>query len=297
MAPAYHGGAFLHPPPVVKPHPHPLPFDPPALFDALHTLLRDVAQRELMPRFKKVGVERKHDGSVVTDADRAVEAALARALPGLFEAPVLGEEMPSDEQRRLWREAQWCWCVDPLDGTGNFTNGKRYFGISVALMHRRLSVLGAVYDPNARECFHAARGGGAFVATETGDGPCRLKPAATVPLYEARVEVGRFKRLGRVTAALFHHPPFRKLSMSGASALQWCHLASGRCDAFLHAGEQPWDFAAGALIAEEAGARMATLLHDDYWRSDPHHDWERSVIAARHPALFEEWKHWVRAHL
>jgi myo-inositol-1(or 4)-monophosphatase len=42
---------------------------------------------------------------------------------------------------------------------------------------------------------------------------------------------------------------------------------------------------------------MATLLHDDYWRSDPNHDWERSVIAARHPALFEEWKHWVRAHL
>lgn len=249
-----------------------------------------------MPRFKRVAVERKHDGSIVTEADRAAEAALAAALPRLFEAPVLGEEMAPELQRRLWREADWCWCVDPLDGTGNFTNGKRFFGISVALLYRRVSVLGAVYDPNLDEFFCASRGGGA----QLGSGPeaKRLKPSATVRLSEAHVEVGRFKRLGRVTGALFHHAPFRKLSMSGASVLQWCHLAAGRVDAFLHAGEQPWDFAAGALIAEEAGARMATLLHDDYWRTDPaSHDWERSVIAARHPALFEEWKHWVRSHL
>ncbi|MBL8521122.1 MAG: inositol monophosphatase family protein [Betaproteobacteria bacterium] len=273
----------------------PLPLSAAPLIDALARLMRDVAATELMPRFRKVAVERKHDGSVVTEADRAVEAALVAALPGLYAVPVLGEEMPPDLQRALWRGAEWCWCVDPLDGTGNFAHGKRYFGISVALLHRRLPVLGAVYDPNTDEFFSAARGGGAY-ARANGQ-VRRMKPAATVPLAEARVEVGRFKRLGRVTQALFHHAPFAKLAMSGASVLQWCHLADGRFDAFLHAGEQPWDFAAGALIAEEAGARMATLMHDDYWRCDPVADWERSVIAARHPALFEEWKRWVRAHL
>jgi myo-inositol-1(or 4)-monophosphatase len=275
--------------------PPPLPFESAPAVAALRGLLAEVAARELMPRFKRVAVERKHDGSVVTEADRAVQAVLVAALPACFDAPVLGEEMPPDVQRRVWREAGWCWCVDPLDGTGNFANGKRHFGISVALMHHRVSVLGAVYDPNAGEFFHAVRGGGAFV--DAGAGARRLKPAATVPLRDAHVEVGRCKRLGRVSGVLFHHAPFRKLSMGGASVLQWSHLAAGRVDAILHAGEQPWDFAAGALIAEEAGARLATLVHDDYWRSDPGHDWERSVIAARHPALFEEWKRWVRAHL
>lgn len=261
------------------------------LAGAIAALMRDIAARELMPRFRHVAAERKHDGTLVTEADRAVEAALAAALPDLFDCPVLGEEMPPAEQKRIWRDAAWCWCVDPLDGTGNFTNGKRFFGVSVALMYQRKSVLGVVLDPNSDEVFHAVRGGGAFLDNR------RLKPAPSKRLAEATVEVGRFKRLGRLRIALFANRPFRKINMSGASVLQWCHLACGRVDAFVHAGEQPWDYAAGALILEEAGGRLATLMHDDYWRIDhPDADWERSVIAARHPALFDEWKRWVRSH-
>jgi myo-inositol-1(or 4)-monophosphatase len=261
------------------------------LVEPLIALMREVSARELMPRFKHVSAEKKHDGSPVTEADRAVEAALAKALPALFDCPVLGEEMAEDTQKSIWREAEWCWCVDPLDGTGNFANGKRYFGMSVALMHHRRSVLGVVLDPNTNEVFHALRHGGAWM-----DGK-RMKPAATRHLAEASVEVGRFKRLGRLRIALFENRPFRQLSMSGASVLQWCHMACGRVDAFLHAGEQPWDYAAGALILEEAGGRMATLHHDDYWKCDGTGDWSKSVIAARHPALFDEWKRWVRKHL
>ena len=261
------------------------------LIEPLIALMRDISARELMPRFKHVAAEKKHDGSLVTEADRVVEAALGEALPHLFDCPMLGEEMPKQEQKRIWREAEWCWCVDPLDGTSNFANGKRYFGISVALMHRRKSVLGVVFDPNTNEVFHGLLDGGAWL-----DGK-RMKPTATKHLSEASVEVGRFKRLGRLRIALFENRPFRKLSMSGASVLQWCHMADSRVDAFLHAGEQPWDYAAGALILEEAGGRIATLHHDDYWKSDGTGDWSKSVIAARHPALFDEWKRWVRNHL
>jgi fructose-1,6-bisphosphatase/inositol monophosphatase family enzyme len=264
---------------------------PAPLAEAVITLVREVAARELMPRFRHVRAERKLDGSLVTEADRAVEAVLASELPRLFDCPVLGEEMPESEQRRIWRQAEWCWCVDPLDGTTNFANGKRYFGVSVALLQHRRSALGVVFDPNAGEAFHAMREGGAYL-----DGN-RLKPGATRHLAEASVEVGRFKRLGRLGVALFENRPFRKLLMSGASVLQWSHMACGRVDAFVHAGGQPWDYAAGALILEEAGGRIATLHHDDYWRSDGTGDWSKSVIAARHPALFDEWKRWVRNHL
>ena len=254
-------------------------------------LMQDVAARELMPRFKHVTAEKKHDGSIVTEADRMVEAALAEALPRIFDCPVLGEEMAEDAQKEIWREADWCWCVDPLDGTANFASGKRYFGMSVALMHRRRSVFGVVLDPNSGEVFHALQHTGAFL-----DGK-RLKPLPAKHLAEAHVEVGRYKRLGRLGTTLLAHKPFRKLTMSGASVLQWSHMACGRIDAFLHAGEQPWDYAAGALILEEAGGRIASLQHDDYWRQDYPNEWSKSVIAARHPALFDEWKRWVRSHL
>jgi myo-inositol-1(or 4)-monophosphatase len=271
----------------------PLPFEP----ESVIALMRDVAACELMPRFKRVTAERKHDGTLVTDADRAVEAALLAALPPIFECPMLGEEMPPAEQQRVWRDADWLWCVDPLDGTGNFANGKRYFGVSVALMHQRESVFGAVLDPNTHEAFFAIRGGGATMIDAHG-ATRKLKPFAAVPLAEATIEVGRFKLLGRVKTALAQHPPSKKIVSSGASVLQWCHMACGRVDAFVHAGEQPWDYAAGALILEEAGGRMATLLHDAYWRSvDVIGSWEKSAIAARHPALFDEWKRWVRHHI
>jgi fructose-1,6-bisphosphatase/inositol monophosphatase family enzyme len=264
----------------------------PELGTPVIALLRKISAHELMPRFKRVTAELKRDGSIVTEADRAVEAALVASLPEIFDCPVLGEEMAEAEQRHMWREADWLWCVDPLDGTANFAGGKHYFGISAALMYRRESLFGAVFDPNRGEAFHASRGRGAFL-----DGK-RLRPAASKPLSEAVVEVGRYKRLGRLRAALFNDPPFKTIAMSGASVLQWCHLACGRADAFLHAGEHAWDYAAGALILEEAGGRIATLLHDDFWRPDEgDKEWVKSVIAARHPALFDEWKRWVRNHL
>jgi myo-inositol-1(or 4)-monophosphatase len=261
------------------------------VISSVSAVLREVAATELMPRFHRVAAERKHDGSIVTAADRAVEAALEAALVKIIDVPVLGEEMPLDMQKNIWRDAEWIWCVDPLDGTSNFANGKKYFGISVALMHRRRSVFGMVLDPNTNELFHAVQGAGAFM-----DGK-KLHTHAAVRMCEAHLEIGRFKRLGRLQAALKANPPCKKFSMSGASVLQWCHLASSRIDTFLHAGEHPWDYAAGALILEEAGGRIASIEHDSYWRtSDPDAMWEQSVIAARHPALFEEWKRWVRQH-
>jgi fructose-1,6-bisphosphatase/inositol monophosphatase family enzyme len=171
----------------------------------LTTCVREIAARELMPRFKRVAAERKHDGSIVTEADRVVESALQSALPKLFDCPVLGEEMPPAEQKRIWRESPWFWCVDPLDGTANFAHGKHYFGISVALMHQRRSVLGFVFDPNLNEAFHAIEHGGAFL-----DGR-RLKPTPTRGLHEAVIEVGRFKKLGRVATALRAHQPGNRI--------------------------------------------------------------------------------------
>lgn len=274
-------------------------FSDPAPLDALfpvsaeilmrvESLVREVARAEILPRFKTARVERKPDGSLVTEADVAAQAALEAGLQNIVSCPVMGEEMLEAEQHSLWQRPGWCWCIDPLDGTGNFVNGRPYFGVSIALAHGRVTQLAVIFDPNAGELFCAVRGRGAWLNAR----PLKLRPSG-LSLSQARAEAGLVRRLGPLKTALLQHPPFARLSTSGASVLQWCHLAAGRYEVFLHPGENPWDYAAGALILEEAGGCLCTFTHDRYWEDAA---WQRSAIAAVSPGLFGPWRDWVRAH-
>lgn len=251
-------------------------------------LVRAVARAEILPRFRSVRADRKPDGSLVTEADVAAQMALEAGLQAIVPCPVVGEEMLEAEQRRLWQAGGWCWCVDPLDGTGNFVNGKPYFGVSVALAHDRVTQLAVIFDPSANELFSALRGQPAML-----NGRPLAPPQAPRKLATARAEAGLYKKLGRLKHALIAEPPFAQLSMSGASVLQWCHLAAGRYHLFVHPGEHPWDYAAGALILESAGGKLCTFTHDQYW-ADP--AWHRSAIATTSAELFAPWRDWVRAH-
>ena len=91
--------------------------------------------------------------------------------------------------------------------------------------------------------------------------------------------------------ALKHRKPYRKRLTSGSSALSWCQLACARVDVMLHSGQKMWDYAAGALILDEAEGRLAALEGDDFWSAPL---WSRSVIAARSAQLLDEWKSWIR---
>lgn len=260
----------------------------PAILERVAALVREVARAEILPRFKTAKVERKPDGSLVTEADVAAQAALEAGLQEIVSCPVLGEEMLEADQRSLWQQPGWCWCIDPLDGTGNFVNGRPYFGVSIALCFDRVTQLAVILDPNASELFSGVRGMGAWLNGK----PLQVAPR-TQQLREARAEAGLVRKLGPLKAPLMHQPPFARLSTSGASVLQWCHLAAGRYEVFLHPGENPWDYAAGALILEEAGGCLCTLTHDRYWE-DP--AWHRSAIAAASLELFLPWRDWVRQH-
>ena len=162
------------------------------------------------------------------------------------------------------------------------------FAVSVALMKQGRSVLGVVYDPVADEVFHAEKGGGAWLGDE------RLPIKTHVPHIRNSMANVDFKRLGKGLAGeLAASPPYSSQRNYGAGTLEWCYLAAGRVDLYLHGGQKLWDYAAGALILEEAGGCMCTLENDDFWADDL---WRRSVIAARDPGLFQVWKNWIRAH-
>ncbi|GLS02905.1 phosphatase [Chitiniphilus shinanonensis] len=257
--------------------------------DRLCAIARRVAHEEVMPRFLSVRTERKQDGSLFTEADLATQLALARLLYELEPFPMLGEEMEEDRQQKLWDEnMSGLWVVDPIDGTTNFVHGLPHFAVSIALMRCGRPVMGVVYLPVMDECFYALSGYGAWMngtrlPLVQGD----TQMAEAVAIVEPKWLSGRLP--SRVTTV----PPFGSLRNFGASTIDWCYLAAGRVDLMLHGAQKLWDYAAGALIAEEAGCLYAALTSDDYWH---HHIWARSVVAARTPSLFRAWKTWARAN-
>lgn len=259
-----------------------------AMLKAIAAAMKLVAEKEVMPRYMKVTHQQKIDGSLCTEADLAAQAALITKLQAILNVPVLGEEMSVAQQEEIWGDGmQELWCIDPIDGTSNFVHGLPYFALSVALIRGGKSVLGVVYDPVAKELFAAERGRGAFI-----NGVKMLKRTVAKDLSGALASVD-MKRLDRkLSAVLASNPPYSSQRNFGASTLDWCYTAAGRYDAYLHGGQKLWDYAAGSLVLEEAGGQMCSLEHDEFSHSNV---WQRSVIAAVDPDIFNAWKTWIRA--
>lgn len=258
-----------------------------ATLKAVIAAVKLVAAEEIMPRYMKVAHQHKSDGSLCTEADIASQEALTRKLQAILNVPVLGEEMTSTEQAERWAQGtQGVWCIDPIDGTSNFVRGLPYFAVSVALIREGKTVLGVIYDPVGDEAFAAEAGRGAFL-----NGTKLVSRNVVDKLADALANVDMKRLDGRLVAHLAMTPPYASQRNFGASTLDWCYTAAGRYDMYLHGGQKLWDYAAGSLVLQEAGGYACCLDHDDFNQGDV---WQRSVVAALNPVLFEAWKNWLR---
>ena len=259
----------------------------PPLADLI-AVVRRVGDEVVLPRFTRVAHTRKADGSVLTEVDLEAQAVLGRELAALAACPMLGEEMTQEEQAEQWEAGRdGLWCVDPVDGTSNFVNGLPHFAVSVAFMRAGRPVLGVVYAPALGEMFSAEAGKGAYLNGE----PLPINsPAERLADAIAGID---FKRLPAALAEkLSIAPPFHSQRNFGSGALDWCYVASGRFDLYLHGGQYLWDYAAGSLILQEAGGSMSTLDSENYWAGDI---WRKSVVAASTDFLCAEWRRRIGA--
>lgn len=197
------------------------------------------------------------DTDLVTRADRAAEDAIRQAL--LVARPTdrfLGEESATAQAGGLADGSDILWVVDPIDGTTNYVYGQPDWAVSVAATRHGASLAAAVVAPSLGLEYRASLHGG---ATRNG---VALKLGAPPPLGRALVatgfgyDPGRRGRQGAVAAAML--PQVRDLRRRGAAALDFCFVADGSADAYYEAGPQWWDFAAGSLVASEAGAAVLT---------------------------------------
>ena len=153
------------------------------------------------------------------------------------------------------------WIVDPLDGTVNYLYGLRDWAVSIAAEVDGTVVAGAVEVPRHGERFTAVAGQGAWL--HRGEARLALRCSSDVPLGQALVgtgfgyDAGRRRVQGEVLAALL--PYIRDIRRGGSAAVDLCSVAAGRLDAFYERGLNYWDFAAGGLIAREAGALVGGL--------------------------------------
>ncbi|WP_127478039.1 inositol monophosphatase family protein [Sulfurivermis fontis] len=257
--------------------------------EQLCAVVLPLARQELLPRFNRVAAAVKADGSVVTEADLACQQAVSAALAAHWpQIPLLGEEMTTAEQQRLLADsAAGLWCLDPLDGTSNFAAGIPYFALALAYIRHGEVQLGLVYDPVRDECFSAARGQGAWL------NGVPLRTRATGLALARCVALVDFKRLTPALATrLACSPPFASQRNFGSSALDWCQLAAGRGQLYLHGRQNLWDYAAGSLILAEAGGCAETLQGEPVLHVGLQ---PRSVVATLDPALFGPWRAWIAA--
>ncbi len=188
---------------------------------------------------------------VVTETDLASERAILAFLKSsTLGASFLAEESGSSEQGEHQSRLQWV--IDPLDGTINFLYGLSAVAVSVAAAVDGQVVAGAVLDTSNGQVFSASKGNGARCDGHT------LHVSSCDDLAQAMLATGysydaeRRARHGHLIAGLLSH--VRDVRCFGSSALHLCWVAAGRIDAYLERDNKPWDWAAGSLIAEEAGA-------------------------------------------
>ncbi len=256
----------------------------------IRSLLTRIADAELLPRFQHSRIKTKTDGSLVTEADLAMQQQLQQQLMQLHpQIPVLGEEMPSDEQNALLADTtQGLWVLDPLDGTTNFATGMPCFAVSLALIHNNHTELGLIYDPLRGECFHAIAGQGAWLNGT----PLQLNERrSTLGDCIAMVDLKRLPpELG---CRLVSEPPYRSQRSIGSVALDWCWLAAGRLQLYLHGSSRLWDYAAGRLIFSEAGG-ISRLQESFMANADDNQSLHPKIaIAATNRHLFELWSSWL----
>lgn len=211
----------------------------------------------------------------VTEMDRAAERLILDRLHSLRpDDRVVGEE--TGRHGDAEDDATVTWLVDPLDGTVNYLYAIPQFSVSIAAQQRGETVAGVVYDVMRDDLYGATQGGG---ATRNGES-IRCSAATDLALSLVATGFAYAAETRRTQAAVLTTvlPAVRDIRRLGSAALDLCMVACGRVDAYFEAGMQPWDWAAGALIATEAGARVGGL------GGRPPGSW---TTLAANPALFE----------
>ena len=254
------------------------------IIEKVSTLARRLSKEILLPNYARVKSVAKDDGSWLTIADTQAHDLLVETLPEIANYPVLSEEMSVNEQQEILdKPSANYWCIDPLDGTSNFTQGIPYWCTSIALIKDGKMDIAVVYDGTRDECFAAT----SLSETTLNGQPLKNKQASEECDLKSAMGLIDFKRLDKyIAASLVTDQPYRSQRSFGASALDLCWIAASRCQIYLHGQQKLWDHAAGMLILEQASGVAKTFTGENVFQNNLQH---KTVIAACNDNYFALW--------
>ncbi|MCB9856728.1 MAG: inositol monophosphatase [Phycisphaerales bacterium] len=238
-----------------------------------------------------VAVTRKDDDSPVTEADHAVQSAVFDAIARRYpDHAVIGEEtIRHPDRHAAAANAQFCWVVDPIDGTRNFARGMSIYATSIAVMEGGAPIAGAIHDASTGYTYSAARGLG---ADRDGEplrlSECRIGADTTVLVSSFRRRPAPSVMRDWMDAYIFRN--------HGSICLHLAWLAGGLADGAYALECRLWDMAAGALMIAEAGGVITRDDGSPLWPIDVgRYDGGDIAILAGSPVMHERLLESLRA--
>lgn len=257
LAPIEHRLARVEGPPLSLP-------DPIRSMNLAARIAREVGDLISNGRRDGVGhvVTKSSPTDLVTEWDtRAEELIRSRLSQWRPNDGILGEEGET-----IHGDTGIDWVVDPIDGTTNFAFGLSGYAVSIAAVDAVGAVAAAVYAPEVRELFVAARGYGAWLRGKALH--CSQQTSISLALIGTGFAYDPAVRREQWDVLVDRAMDLRDIRRIGAASLDLCYVACGRLDAYFERNLQPWDMAAGALIAQEAGAKVTDFAGNPASRGD-----------------------------
>lgn len=212
-------------------------------------------------------VQSKGKRNLATDADLLAE----QSIIGLLSEEYPDHRILSEESGKTGGTSDYCWIIDPLDGTTNYAYGIPFFSVSLGLTCKDEVILGMIYDPMRDELFWAQKDRGAFL----NDSPIGIAGTAIPEIFVIGFDLGYSDARTREMLSLINTFWSGKmvLRLMGSAALGLTYVACGRLDIYLHASIYPWDMAGGFLLIREAGGEVSD------WQGNPATVWSDRIIA------------------
>jgi len=238
-------------------------------------------------------IEAKAERDFVTVADRAAEEVIVKHILQAFpDHQILAEEQTHHHQQASPSSndsAAVQWIIDPLDGTANFIHGVPNFSVSIAAKQHDRVLAGVVWNPLLQELFTATLGGGAFL----NDKPIHV--SASSKLREGLIATGfPFRVRHHLDAYCRMFKDFlnaaRDLRRFGSAAIDLAYVAAGRFDGYWEYCLNPWDFAAGILLVQEAGGMVSGFAPEENF-------WETGNLVASNGKLHQPMREIIKSHL
>ncbi|KAA6341324.1 Inositol-1-monophosphatase [termite gut metagenome] len=215
--------------------------------------------------FHRECVIEKQTHDYVSYVDKESERLVVERLSALL--PEAG--FITEEGSALYSGEEYCWVIDPLDGTTNYIHDNAPYCVSIALRSRTELLVGVVYEVCRGECYYAWKGGKAYLNGEQ----IHVSDVRDVENSFLQLELPyNYQDYGRTIEYVFHelYGKASSIRINGSSAMSLCYVAAGRFEGWMEAYIGKWDFSAGALIVMEAGGQVTDFTGNKHF-IDGHH--------------------------